>query len=246
MSSPRRLIPAMCFEPIFGPLAGKRVGLVDGVAQNVGDCLIYAATRQLLDYFQINWRAVEPGETVDIDTLLLFGGGNLGSNYHGEVRRRQTALATGLPAIILPQSAYSHEPVGNATVYLRERSGLKFYPQARIAPDLALGYQHVPQKSTKPGGLFLRKDGEGRFLSPKYQNRSLGDPIHFAKSSTDYVRFAGQFEHVVTDRMHFAIAAMMNQVPTVLLENQTPKNRGMWECWLRDLGCGWANISDSD
>ncbi|QDU75682.1 Polysaccharide pyruvyl transferase [Bremerella volcania] len=240
----RRLLPAACFEPIFGPLAGKKIGLVDGVGNNVGDQLIYAATRQLLDHFQLSWRRVEPGEADGIDFLLLFGGGNLGSQYREEIRRRQTALATGLPAVILPQSAYSYEPVGLATVYLREPSGRQFYPEAHLAPDLALGYQFTASRPSKPGGLFLRQDLEGRYLDARDQNRSLGDPIRLAQTPEDYIRVAGQFEYVITDRLHFAIAAMINAVPTVLLENRTPKNRGMWETWLRDLGCQWATCPD--
>lgn len=220
------------------------IGLVDGVGNNVGDRLIYAATRQLLDHFQLSWRQVNPGEAEGLDFLLLFGGGNLGSQYREEIRRRQASLATGLPAVILPQSAYSYEPVGQATVYLREPYGRQFYPHAHLAPDLALGFELIPSLPSKRGGLFLRKDQEGRFLDARDQSRSLGDPIHFAQTAEEYVQFAGQFDYVITDRLHFAMAAMMNSVPTVLLENRTPKNRGMWETWLRDLGCLWATTPD--
>lgn len=238
--APRRLLPAQCFAEIFAEMTGKKIGLVDGVGANVGDRLIYAATKQLLDHFQVDWRQHDPYETSDVELLVLFGGGNLGSGYHGEVKRRQAALAQNKPTIILPQSAYGQEATGDAIVYLREPSGKQFFPNARIAPDIALGYLHVPVVPNRAGTFFLRQDSEGQFCSSDWQSRSIGDPILFAQRPADYVGLAGSYEYIVTDRLHFAIAALLNGVPTTLLPNRTPKNRGMWETWLGDLGCQWA------
>ncbi|MCC9608121.1 polysaccharide pyruvyl transferase family protein [Blastopirellula sp. JC733] len=221
-------------------MAGRKVGLVDGVAANVGDRLIYAATRQLLDHFKVDWHIHDPYEPSDDDLLLLFGGGNLGSGYHAEVKRRQAAIAQRKPTIILPQSAYGQEAVCEAIVYLREPSGKRFFPEARLAPDMALAYLHAPFVPNRAGAFFLRQDSEGRFRTADWQSRSVGDPIQFARSPEDYVGLAGSYEYIVTDRLHFAIAAMMNGVPTTLIPNRTPKNRGMWETWLGDLGCRWA------
>ncbi|MEZ6066061.1 MAG: hypothetical protein R3B90_10210 [Planctomycetaceae bacterium] len=131
-----RLLSLSHFEPIFGPLSGRRVGLVDGVG-NVGDHLIYAATRQLLDAFGVDWIEQQPGDRDEIEYLLLFGGGNMGSNYLREMRRRQSALRPDVPSIVLPQSWMSPEPGPYWRCYVRERRSLTHCPDGVLAPDLA-------------------------------------------------------------------------------------------------------------
>jgi hypothetical protein len=47
-----RLLDIDLFAPIFGELKGLRVGIVDGIG-NVGDSLLYLATRRLCDEFEV-------------------------------------------------------------------------------------------------------------------------------------------------------------------------------------------------
>ncbi|MFZ0488311.1 MAG: hypothetical protein WAL83_15050, partial [Arenicellales bacterium] len=68
------------------------------------------------------------------------------------------------------------------------------------------------------------------------RSESLVDPVTNNNTPLEYVEFASLFEHVVTDRLHFAISALLARRKVALLPNSTGKNRAMYETWLRDLG----------
>lgn len=233
-----RLLPLSQFEHVFAPLAGRRVGLVDGVG-NVGDHLIYAATRQLLDAFHVDWITQTPDDRDPVDLLLLFGGGNLGSIYTQEVELRRRALQRGLPAIVLPQSLMQPEPGPFERVYVRERLSLPFCPGGILAPDLALGYDYLldPPPPQETLGVFLRRDRESRVARP----RGVEDPARLCRTPADYLALAAEYAEIITDRLHFAICGLLNRRQVTLLPNAYHKNRGMWETWLCDLGCRWAD-----
>ncbi len=237
-----RLFPLTAFDPIFAPLRGQRVGVVDGFG-NVGDRLIYAATRQLLDAFGIEWTVYSAHERVSVDTVLLFGGGNMGSRYWRDVGvRRQAAKAAaerGIPMVVLPQSWISPEPGPFARAYVRERASLQHCPNGILAPDLALGFDYGPQATSPTAeiGLFLRRDPE----------RAIGfqegeqDPARVCRTPAEYLALAGRYSHIITDRLHFAICGLLNRRRVTLLPNSYHKNRSLWETWLTDLGCEWAD-----
>lgn len=240
-----RLLSPTHFVPIFAPLSGRKVALVDGIG-NYGDHMIYAATRQLLGFFDIQWETWNPDTTrsVGVDAVLLFGGGNLGSCYQGEISRRRSAIEfashLNLPATILPQSAmFANEDTGNAKIYLRELESLKLYPQGCLAPDLALGLDYEPTSHRGSGtGCFLREDAEKKHGIQCELNQ--GDPLKLCKSVKDYLELPSRFQHIVTNRLHFAVASLLNNRRTTLMPNSYHKNRSMWAVWLRHLGCEWA------
>lgn len=237
-----RLLPLSTFDPIFAPLRGLRVGVVDGHG-NVGDQLIYLATRQLLDTFGVDWITQTPDDCDRVDKLLLFGGGNLGSRYEREleIRRRtvENAVRRGVPLIVLPQSLMSPEPGPFERVYVRERESLKLCPEGVLAPELALGYDYEPSSAdpSEAVGFFLRQDGERHVRTlPGTQ-----DPARLCPTPADYLALAGRYAHIVTDRLHFAICGLLNRRRVTLLPNSYHKNRSIWESWLSDLGCKWAD-----
>jgi exopolysaccharide biosynthesis predicted pyruvyltransferase EpsI len=237
-----RLLPLAAFDPIFAPLCGLRVGVVDGHG-NVGDHLIYLATRQLLDTFGIEWITQQPENVERVDKLLLFGGGNLGSRYEREldIRRRAVANATrrGIPIIVLPQSLMAPESGPFETVYVRERASLLHCPAGRLAPELVLGYDYEPIAAvpTDPVGVFLRQDAERRVQ----RLPGIQDPARLCRTPADYLALAGRYAHIITDRLHFAICGLLNRRRVTLLPNSYHKNRSLWETWLADLGCSWAD-----
>lgn len=248
------LLPTGSFDQVFSPLRGKRVALIDGYG-NLGDQLIYRATRQLLDAFGVAWHAASPRRrwpdlscidevlaAPDVELVLLFGGGNMGSPYVASRRIRQYALDRAtrlkLPCIVLPQSFMAPEPGTFERVYVRERHSLRHCPEGILAPDLALGLDIEPPnvECTASRGIFLRRDREA-FV----QGDSDGDPAARCGTVEDYLRLAARHHHVITDRLHFAICALLCGCQTTLLPGSYHKNRGMWEAWLADLGCNWAD-----
>jgi len=235
----KRLLPKEAFAEIFEPLRNKRVALFDGIG-NAGDDLIYGASRFLLSEFKIEWT---PNSMSDAETVLLFGGGNMGP-LHPKVSQKRLEIAKkakrlGKEVIVLPQSATGPERGPYDKVFIRERASLRFIPNGILAPDMLLGLE-IEAKSASTiweTGLFLRKDKEATFTHPL----SLGDPTSQTENWLEYLCLASGFKHVITNRLHFAIAAMMAGRKTTLLPNSYHKNRSIWETWLKDLGCLWAD-----
>lgn len=239
-----RLLDLSYYESIFLPLRGLRVGLVDGYG-NIGDELIYAATRQLLDAFEIDWILQRPEDRDPIDKLLLFGGGSMGSWYVRELSIRRRVLKRNIPTIVLPQSFMRPEPGPYERVYVREHGSLELCPEGVLAPDLALGYEHVPtsEPPVHETGLFFRVDREGRWplKSLTRAHRNHGDPLSRCRNYHEYLDLAGQYGHIITDRLHFAISGLLNRRRVTLLPNNWHKNQGIWKLWLSGLGCEWAD-----
>jgi exopolysaccharide biosynthesis predicted pyruvyltransferase EpsI len=236
-----RLLEKEHFATIFEPLEGT-VGVVDGLG-NPGDQMIYAATRQLLDDFGKKWITLDLSNPTPVDMILLFGGGNMGETYNECIQLRRAARSLGVPTILLPQSFKGPE-FGDSKTFIRERISEIFCvgPEEKIlAPDLALGLEWTPSKTkaTNKRGIFLRADVES--LHKRHLKHSLFDPVEKAKTFEEYIGLVVDYEHVVTDRLHFSIAALMEGRRATLLPNTYHKNRGVWEHWLQDLGCEWAN-----
>lgn len=239
-----RLLSLEHYEHVFAPLRGLRIGLVDGFG-NTGDKLIYQATRQLLDAFEIDWIVQKPSDQDRVDKLLLFGGGSMGSWYIRDVAIRRRALRRQIPAILLPQSFMRREDRAFEKVFVRERPSQRFCPHGVLAPDLALGYSYTPpsEPPLHERGIFLRTDREAKWplkaLLGLHSN--LGDPMKWCKTYTEYLALAAQYQHICTDRLHFAICGLLNGRSVTLLPGNWHKNRGIWELWLKDLGCQWAD-----
>lgn len=241
-----RLLPLDAFSVVFAPLAGNRCGVVDGPG-NPGDRMIQVATRELLDEFGIEHRTINPlcDDVEWCDRLLLFGGGSLGDAcpYPGPRRIREAAVATGIPCVVLPQSAFGPE-VGHRyrAVYVRDHYSLAAFPEATLAPDLALGLPvRNPTAPAHEVGVFLRRDTEASMSV----RRGGVDPTHRAWTPDAYINLASQYARIVTDRLHFAICGLLNRRRVTLLQNSYHKNLGMWESWLGDIGCEWSDSIDS-
>ncbi len=238
----RVLIKDAAFKELMKLSEGKRV-FYHKVPGNVGDDLIHAATRQLFRRFKI-----EVVKTLEeADQVVMCGGGSIGIwNSCAEARRKvyDFCEANGVPIILYPQSVGGPDEtipdiVGHR--FVREWNSLPLMPGAWLMPDMALAY-HVPKDygaATHGTGLFLRNDPEAMF--PDHPG-SLGDPPRMVPRDLDeYFKLAAGYEHVITDRLHFAIIALLLKRKATLLPNKYHKNRGMWETWLKDLGCGWAD-----
>ncbi len=238
------LLPDTLFAPVLRLSQGKTV-YYHKVAGNVGDDLIHAGAAQLFARFGI--QMVDRPEAAE--QVVLCGGGNLGIWENCEREREkiyELCRRRKIPLILHPQSVAGPGvtlPEEVTHRFVRDRYSQQLFPGARLAPDLALAL-HVPadadfiEAPAFPVGVFLRTDREGLFGDHK---ESLGDPRHAVERDwREYIRLASTFHHVITDRLHFGVSALLAGRRVTLLPNAYHKIRGVWEAWLKDLGCAWA------
>lgn len=231
-----RLLPAATFAPVFEPLRDRRIGFVRPHG-NVGDRMIEAGTVQLFEHFGVDWTLFDPDAPTAVDELVFGGGGNMGDLHPDNVALRARCLAHRLPMTILPQSFVSREEAGYQYVWVRERISLRHCRRASLAPDLALGLSYeTDTEAQHETGVFLREDVENAVRRPA----DARDPVALCATPEEYLELAASHAHVVTDRLHFAIAGLITGREVTLLPNSYHKNEGVYEAWLADLGCHWA------
>ena len=61
-----------------------------------------------------------------------------------------------------------------------------------------------------------------------------------AVTAEDYLRIEASYRVIHTDRLHFAIAAIIAGRQTHLYANSHFKNEAIYHLWLRGRGCRWA------
>lgn len=243
------LIPREEFHTVFEPFTDQSVGYVT-MHGNPGDKMIDRAASQLMDHFGIyhrpvDWHEIKTGEfAAPVDCLLIAGGGNMGNVYREAHEIRQQALSLGIPVSVLPQSFINnHENVSAyERVFVREPISQELDPRFILAPDLALGLEYTVTTSPEfETGIFLRTDYEALFAD---HPQSLADPVSCCDTLEQYLALAARFRHLITDRLHFAIAGLIAGVRVTLLPNSYHKNHAVHECWLRKLGCEWQDHAE--
>jgi exopolysaccharide biosynthesis predicted pyruvyltransferase EpsI len=238
------LLPLQAFSDITERLCGKKVWFSAGPG-NAGDSLIHAGMRCL--FRKIGTEVVE--DSIDPDFLVWGGGGNIGTAWPASFKKRQQAFAKAvdrkIPIVVLPQSATNSEEKfpPQVHVFAREKFTRALYPESILAPDLSLAFdddvndysEHVPRF---PVGVFLRLDAESnRQINA---NLSIGDPAKLCRTYLDYFQIISDYAAIATDRLHFAIAAIILKRKSILLPNSYYKNAGVHEAWLSALGCEWG------
>ena len=235
------LISYRYFSKIFIPLIGRRIAYI-ALRGNVGDQMIEAGTLQLFNYYNIEYKKLTFDnfhECWDYDEIVVCGGGSMGDLYPFNRALRASLFQYKKKITILPQSyTNSTEDIPYDTIYVREKESLKHEPRGVLAPDMALALCCYINKNNKKErlGVWMREDRE---KLQQYENYL--DSIKGLNHYTEYIARAQKYETIITDRLHFAIASLMCGNKTILLPNNYFKNRSMYECWLKDLGCSWAN-----
>ena len=235
-----RLLDKSLFAPIFEDLKGLRVGIVDGFG-NVGDDLLYLATRRFcqefgVDHFTVN--ALAEDTIPKCDKLLLFAGGNVGYPKCAAIRKK--AFESGIPCWMLPQSVFKKEDLPFERLYFRDSVSRDIIGRGDIVPDLALGFDFPEVICEKSGDeTFLRKTGETVFQYIPPPERK--DPAFFCHTPQQYWEYAATLSSVKTDRLHFAICSLAMGVKTTLLPVYYHKNKTMHNEYLNDLGCFWSD-----
>jgi exopolysaccharide biosynthesis predicted pyruvyltransferase EpsI len=229
------------FEPVSRLLYGKRIKFFR-TPGNVGDDLIDIATRNFF-----HETATELCTSWDDAELWVHcGGGSLGSLYaqhmYDRIAQFYEAQRRGIQCVILPQSftGGTEELPPDTIVFAREHRSQEHIPGSILVPDMALsfGFDRLVIPSPKFGsGTFLRNDPEVIQLDRPNQ----GDPAAICSNWQEYFLLAASYEHIITNRLHFAVGALMAGRRTTLLPNSYYKNRAMYESWLADLGCEWED-----
>ena len=209
---------------------------------NVGDLLIRRGAERLFAAYAIKVTA-DAGRA---DAVFYGGGGNMGPLYPGtrltRLEARGIATAHTLPLIVLPQSWTGPDDLEADQFFARENRSLEYCPRAVLAPDLGLAYAPAIQldNAQQDVGWFMRDDGER--AQPRIA-KNCGDPAILAATAEDYVRLASSYRVIHTDRLHFAIAAMIAGRVTHLYANSYFKNEAIYHLWLRGRGCRWEAIA---
>lgn len=228
------MLDCNAWADIFVPLQNKRVGYSESIG-NVGDKLIQMGMYKCLAYYNIE--IVQD----NFDFILTSGGGNFGNLYPDEREHRETALKTGCPVIVLPQTAFDDYEYHYLyyKVYFRERESFKNYRKPLFAPDLSLCLTYEPKAAEFGRGIFLRNERERRLDFQHPEN--LGDPILLVEKPTDYLELAAKYESIITNRLHLAISGLICGRDVTLLPNSYFKNKAVYEASLRELGCKWQD-----
>lgn len=230
------LLPFDAWSEVFSPWSGKHIYMAQ-FPGNQGDDLIRRGMLQLLRHFDVSLVAPDQAEAV-----FLPGGGNLGTLYTKMPRDPAFSAQDGKPRVILPHTWNQPDVHGfenlAGTVWCREARSPEIIGKGTFAHDLALAYRPSLKATRENGmGLFFRQDTE----ATKAPAGNIGDPVAMCRSHYDYLRLAGSYRHVHTNRLHFAIAALIMGNQATLYPNSYHKNRSVWEASLKDLGCGWSD-----
>lgn len=238
MSNAASLLDPAAYAHVFGRWRGAKVREFWGPG-NVGDLLIRRGAERLYATYGITIC----GKHERPDAIFYGGGGNMGPLYLGprltRLEARSTATALGVPLIVLPQSWTGSEKFEADQFFARENRSLECCPNAVLAPDLALAYTPtIPLPDAQHDvGWFMRDDCERH--QPAVA-RNSGDPAALAETAEDYVRLAASHRVIHTDRLHFAIAAMIAGRKAHLYANSYFKNEAIYHLWLKGRGCVWG------
>ena len=240
------VIPASHYRKLFNDISGV-IGYIP-MNGNVGDQLIELATLGLMRKWKIPYQIITAKRLEKdrlpkhISHLYISGGGNMGGLYPGCRKIRRLACQKNIPVIVLPQTFTDAEENTNqfTQVWVREKNSLAICPGAKLAPDMAMSLSLDSRRSEARWriGMYLREDKEGLFSD---FSASFGDPVLLSSNLADYLELIVPYQHIVTDRLHFAIAALLMERRVTLLPNSYFKNRAMWETWLVKQNCLWAD-----
>lgn len=228
--------------------------LLTDMKGNIGDHLIWAGTRELLNSGRVPYTAIRPEDTSIAahprSTLLIPGSGAFDRRWHEWLPDIVRAASSHYDkVIILPSSFDPGVPIvadcldrPNVHAFARERRSYRLieaFGRAALSFDCALYFPGFKDRGTTAaspieGGpllLALREDagsllpGEG--LQP---NRRLNRDISLsARTLDDWLAAVSQAGRVVTDRLHVAVAAVLLGRQLVYVDPYDAKISTYWD-----------------
>src|SRR5262245_16975852 len=225
---------------------------------NLGDALIACATYRFLDRHGLKYDIVRSVDDVEGACVLIAGGGNLIEGKYTDLSAFLKRCAARNRVVVLP-----HSIVGNANlfrslqdrvhIFARELTTYRFLtnigiPQERVflADDMAFGLtdelRGAGQASNRAVLICLREDVESAlpFKHPK-SNFDVSkliihhwdDPVVAHHATQILLKIVADYEMIVTDRLHVAIAGALQGRQVKMLPNGYHKNRSVFELSMR-------------
>ena len=246
------------FLVLLKSLSGKNVHFFPK-SGNAGDGFIAHATYELFRSHGINFITHHQTDTVEGETVLIGGGGNLVEGRYNEVAELIRRHAEKNQIVLLPHTIVGFADVlaethRNLTVFCREPVSYQMAllngaspMQTHLSHDVTffLDDDYFSRFFGRGEGILkaLRTDGEttGQVkISEDNLDMSLswnGDlwtsPDFCAHVTNSMAAFAAPFETVQTDRLHVSILSAFLKKNVYLLPNAYYKNRAIFEHSIR-------------
>lgn len=242
------------FLALLKSLSGRHVHFFPK-SGNAGDGFIAHATYELFKSYGIKFTTHRQTDTVEGETVLIGGGGNLVEGRYNDVADLIRRHAEKNQIILLPHTIVGFadvlaETYRNLTVFCREPVSYQMAllngaspAQTHLSHDVTffLDDDYFSRFFEKGEGILkaLRTDGEttGQVrISEDNLDMSLswnGDlwtsPEFCAHVTSSMAAFAAPFETVQTDRLHVSILSAFLSKNVFLLPNAYYKNRAIFE-----------------
>lgn len=193
------------------------------------------------------------------DILVYGGGGSLVSLYSGGIACLKFLLSLGCPVVVLPQTVRGHEDfwssVEGITVFSRDQISFDYLKkfkgvQTLISHDMATNLdidcdpfcgvkflkEWYSNNSSNQTLCVYRKDVESGAEKSK-PGLDLSEiyfpPINSVDSiysnAVFFLSALSPYSHVITDRLHVAVAAGLQGIDTLLLDNVYGKNKSIYD-----------------
>jgi len=245
--------------PLLQAIAGRRVFyLANDTNGNAGDRMIDAGTVKFLESNGIEFfrqpfdKGFRLQRVAKCEVALLFGSGSVGWCCSNILRWRASTRMFRLPRILAPSTAMdTGENLSEfESVFARDALSSKMLGAGRrrlhvaTMPCLA-HWCELPAdmpEAIKGVGVFLRDDLACTQRDAKLPaNVEAVDPAEIWDTADEYLYGAAQYGAVITDRLHFAIAALLAGRHAVLLPTTWHKTRSYYLSWhLKFPRLHWA------
>ena len=232
----------------------KRLVFVPNVG-NLGDALIAHATYSFFRENGIDFTVAQVTEDIRGACVLIGGGGNLIEGRYNDMSNFLKRCGTHNRTVVLPHTIVGnidlwHSLQSNVYVFARERHTQRFLTsigldkQVCVSDDMAFclaGRLSVASPRAGTSLICLRRDSEsGMKTKPPEGNLDVsGLMLHdwadalVAKCASEmFLAIVGEYERILTDRLHVAIAGYLLGREVRLLPNAYFKNRAVYESSL--------------
>lgn len=238
-------------EPCFAELAESVRSLAAGRpiveivnTGNWGDALIHAGQAQFLQDIGVKpWRfSIFRLCRMRRDKLWLlskvlsrraFVTGHGAYAYWYERPKQISAVASHFSRVLLMPSSYPMFPdldPSRTIVWRRDNlESAQTAPASSFCHDLAFYLDPRPRKPSKKIGFLFRSDREAGSFQPSGGNRDISAEGTHASNPDEFFDAVGEYEVILTNRLHVGIAASLLGRTVHLFDSKTNKIKSIFE-----------------